>query len=262
MRWGWSLLIPLGLLLWMLTWIVTPDDPRLMTIRVESQVTGEGLVDARIVLGDVVYRTEDAGEIRVEPIPDGTLVRVSAAGHESMERPIEDGSRASLTLSLTGVLVMGAVSDALSGQPVDGGEITVVNALGTPVTSTRTDESGTFVFKFIPEDSSLVVRHDIYGETVELRSDQRSIGIEMDPPPVTGRLVDAQRRGIAGADLSGSDAETVSLEDGSFTLKGVGQRSEVVVRVDGREVLRFTVQGAELGDIEIGASSSTPGASE
>lgn len=262
MMWGWSLLVPVGLLMWVLTWILAPDDPGLTTIRVESQVTGEGLADARIVVGDVVYQADEAGEIRIEPIPDGTEIRVSAAGHESMRQPLEEGDAANVTLSLPGVLVMGAVSDAISRQPVDGAEITVVDALGTPVTSTRTDESGTFVFKFIPEDSSLIVRHDLYGETVEARGDQRSLGIEMEPPPVTGRVVDAQGQGIVGAEVSGPDAETVTGEDGRFTLNGVGQGTDIIVRVEGQDVLSTRIEGADLGEIQVGASSSTPEAGE
>jgi len=262
MKWGWSLLIPLSLLLWLLTWLLAPDDPGLTTIRVESQVTGLGLADARIVVGDVAYRADEDGEIRIEPFPDGTQVRVSAAGHESMQRPIEDGSAENVTLSLAGVLVLGSVSDAISGQPVDGAEIVVIDADGTEVTSTRTDESGTFVFKFIPEDSSLVVQHELYGDMMEPRGDQRTIGIEMDPPPVTGRVVDAQGQGVAGVEIVGPEAETVSGDGGSFTLNEIGQGSEVVIRHEGREVRTLTVEGADLGDIQLEASTSTPEAGE
>lgn len=257
-RWGFSLLLPIALLLWVLVWDLEPEDPQLLAIRAVSQVTGEGIAHASITVDGVPYKTDDAGEIQIDPVPAGTQVVVSAIGYETMQKPLDGSPDRIEVFSLSGVLIPGMVSDALSGSPVEGAELTVVNASGTPVAATRTDEVGGFVFKLIPEDSRLVVAHEVYGVVEQSLGGRRSANVSLAPPPVSGRLVDERGRGIEGVTIAGPRAETVTGPDGRFTLHPVGQGAEIIVSHVGPDEVTIVVEGSDLGDIVLPSIHATP----
>lgn len=258
LRWGMALLLPIALLLWMISVALLPADPDLLRITVESQVTGKSIEGATVVVDQLRYVTDASGTITIEPVPAGTDVRVSAPGHESAGTATTGDSGASLVVSLSAVLVLGSVTDIVSGAPVEGADIVVLDAEGEEVATTRTDRSGTFVFKFIPEDAEIAVTHDVYGEYRQRLDHRRSLLIQLDPPPVTGLVVDATGAPIAGATITGGRENVVTGADGTFTAGGIGQEMELTIMKEGIGSANVTVSGTDLGAIRIPASGSTP----
>ena len=238
-----------------------PGDPDLLRITVASQSTGETIEGASVIVDQIRYVTDASGTVTINPVPAGTGVLVSAHGHESSRLEVTSDVGQTVTVSLTAVLVLGSVTDAVSGAPVDGAGIVVLDENGAEVASTRTDGSGTFVFKLIPEDSAIVVTHDIYGEDRQRLDDQRSLRIQLDPPTVTGKVVDESGQPVAGASVRSALAETVTGVDGTFTIEGVGQGIELTVEPEGRGSRTVTVSGTDLGVIEIPAAGASPEAS-
>ncbi len=121
-----------------------------------SQTTGQGIPEALVQVGAATYQADGEGRVLLLPQPVGSRVVASADGHGTVERDVQDAN-GEMVLSLSGVLVLGSVTDAVSGIPVEGAEITILNAVGEEVASTRTDDSGTFVFTLIPENAELRV---------------------------------------------------------------------------------------------------------
>lgn len=255
-RWAFSLLLPLALLLWSLSLFLAPGDPPLLEIDVVSQTTGRGIDGALVRVGDASYRADGQGMVILPPQSTGSRVVASAEGHETVTDQVED-SDGDMVLSLSGVLVLGSVSDAVSGVPVEGASIAIIDCSGQEVTTTHTDESGTFVFTMIPEDAELVLQHDIYGERREPIGTRRELRIQLSPPAVTGQVVDAAGTPVAGAVLAAGQVQARTDENGAFRLNGVGQGAELTIEGPGRS-LSVEVRGSDLGTITL--ADATPAA--
>lgn len=260
-RWGLGLLVPIAIVLWGFSILLAPDEPDLLRITVESQATGMPIEAASVIVGSARFLTDASGMITIDPVPAGTDVVVSAAGHESAKAETGEADEVAMTVSLSAVLVIGSVSDIVSGVPVVGAELVVLDAGGEEVTMTRTDESGTFVFKFIPEDAEIVVTHGVYGEYRQALEDRRSLQIQLQPPVVTGRVIDASGQPVAGATISSSHLTSVTDGDGVFTMEGVGQGMEIEIVSEGVVERTFIVDGSELGTIRLSEDPATPEAS-
>lgn len=252
-RWALSVLLPLALLFWAISLLLAPGEPPRLEIDVVSQTTGRGIGDALVRVGDLSYRADGNGTIVLPPQPAGSRVVASADGHETASRDVRE-SEGVMVLSLSGVLVLGTVSDAVSGVPVEGATITILGPSEEEVTSTRTDASGTFVFTMIPEDAELVVRHDVYGAWRESIGDRRELRIQLVPPVVTGRVVDAGGQPVEGATLTAGQARARTDAAGQFRLEGAGQGTVVTIEsATGNGSVE--VRGTDLGTIPLPAAT-------
>lgn len=246
------MLLPIALVLWGISLVIAPGEPRLLTIRLESQVTSERLAAASVQVGETRYVADQRGEIIIEPVSPGTMVSVSADGHESMQREVPEPGDGELTLSLSGVLVIGKLVDAISDQPVEGAEVTVAGTDGERVAASHTDEFGNFIFKLIPEDAALTIRDDVYGESTWPIGSDRELRIALDPPPVTGRVVNENGLPLEGIEVRGPAATAVTERGGQFTLVGVGQGEEVVFESSDDQVT-IIAEGQDLGVVTLQA---------
>jgi hypothetical protein len=257
-RWGWTLLLPAAVVIWVVSLLLAPDEPDLLTITVESQAAGGPIENASVLVGEARYLTDEQGRIVIDPVPEGTLLVISADGHETMQREAPDEPGDDLTISLSGVLVSGTLIDRVSNEPVGDAEIRILDASGDAVATTGTDESGMFVFKFVPENAEIVVRHAIYGEHRQSVQERRSMHLELEPPAVHGRVVDREGAPVPGVAVTSAGVRTTSDNDGRFSLGGVGQGSELVLQHGERGEGTVLVQGIELGDIALLESSPSP----
>lgn len=260
-RWGLMLLLPLALILWGLSLVLAPDDPPLLTIHIESQVTSERIPGASVRVGDLHYASDVSGEIRIPVVPAGTTIVASANGHETMEKHVPDSGSGEMTLSLSGVLVVGSLRDAVSDEPIAGAQLTVTNAAGRPVENARTDDAGNFIFKSIPEDGQLVVMSEVYGAFRQAIGDQRTLVVLLDPPRVSGQVVNDRGRPIPGAEVSGEEVSVRSDPNGRFVLDGIGQGSELTVASASDGQVTLVVEGTELGVIVLHDDVAEPLAS-
>jgi hypothetical protein len=257
-RWGWALLLPAAVVVWIVSLLLSPDEPDLLTITVESQVAGGAIENASVLVGDSRYLTDDRGQIVIDPVPQGTLLVISADGHETMQREALEEPGDDVTVSLSGVLVSGTLTDRVSHEPVDDAEISILDASGEAVATTGTDQSGMFVFKFVPENAEIVVHHAIYGEQRQPVQERRSMLLELEPPTVRGRVVDGEGGPVPGVAVSSASAFTTTDDDGRFSMDGVGQGSDLVLQHGERLEATILVQGADLGDIPLHDSPPSP----
>jgi hypothetical protein len=260
-RWGLAIIFPFAVVLWLLSLVFAPGDPDVLTIRVISQVTGEAIDGATVIVDEARYITDEDGTIRIDPMEPGTHIAVSASGYETMGRDLNADHHGDLTFSLSGILVMGALTDAVSGEPVAGATISAIGRDGEKLATSRTDDGGGFVFKLIPEDARLEIVDEIYGASVHPIGDSRIVSIPLDPPPVRGRVVDQAGLPVGEATVSDGQARVTSGPDGAFTLDPVGQGSEVEVSADGHGATTILIEGTDLGDLVLAAPSATPAAS-
>lgn len=259
-RWTLSFLVPIALLLWLGSLLFAPGDPPRLEIDVVSQTTGRGIPGALVQVGAATYRADDMGQVLLKPQPVGSRVVASADGHGTVEREVQDAD-GEMVLSLSGVLVLGSVTDAVSGVPVEGAEIAIIDASGDEVASTRTDDSGTFVFTLIPENADLVLRHDVYGETREQLGARRELRIQLAPPPVAGTVVDDSGEPLQGVKVSAGSVQTETDADGRFRLEGVGQGIGLTVTGTEGSSSTIEVRGTDLGIIVLGDATPEAGAS-
>jgi hypothetical protein len=259
--WSLSLLLPISVVWWIISLLVAPAEPDLLVIRVESQVTGARMPDAVIQVGELRYDADEQGEITIHPVDVGTTIAVTAAGHESLRREVPEPGFGTLTLSLSGVLVYGSIVDALTDQPVAGADVSVPGPEGDIIASAHTDDFGSFIFKFIPEDATLVIADDVYGASTHALEGQRSVLIALDPPPVTGRVVDDAGQPLAGVVITHGQASIQADGAGRFTLTEIGQGAEVVLSLDGTSAT-VNVEGRDLGDIVLQGPAATPDAGD
>ena len=100
-----------------------------------------------------------------------------------------------------------------------------------------TDADGAFVFEGLPAGKVLLIVRDFdeRGLTVELaEGEDKKIGFACQRPPaeraLTGTVLDADRKPLAGVQVSASGQRAVTDAKGAFTIPGValGRRSFVI----------------------------------
>lgn len=175
MRWAYSALLPVALLLLALTVVVAGSRPQTLEIRVASSTSGEAMPGALVTVGETLYRSDEEGRVVVERPAEGATISARVEGFSEVGMPVRE-SGGVRTIQLQPALVAGVVSDADDGAPVAGAEIVLRSEGGGEDIMTHTDRSGRYVFKNVPEQAVLSITSSGY-MPVEVR-----IGAEQQLP--------------------------------------------------------------------------------
>ncbi len=234
MSWRYSLLLPVALLALALTLFAGPQrSPELLTLNVSNAVTGTPLQAAWVTVGSNVYSSDEAGDVIVRRPDDGVAIQVDAAGFGTMSGIVADDTSDRQWVALRPAILTGTVTDATTGAPIPGASLSILDATGEIVSTTRAAQTGVYRFDNAPAAGTLAVDAGAYG-TVEHPLDGTSTrDIAMRLAQASGVVLNSNGEPIQGAIIEAGDATTISGGDGTFTIAGVGDGSTVTASASG-----------------------------
>jgi hypothetical protein len=165
--WNYSLILPLGKLLLVATFLITGPGKDLLEIRVASSTSGEIIPGALVTVGPYSYVADEDGRVIIERPEDGSIFSARFDGFSPVEQPLTSDTRRSQTIQMQPSIVNGVLLDAGTGRPIEGAEITLRDGAGIDVAETRTDYRGAYVFKNIPDSAVLHINAGPYGQRDE-----------------------------------------------------------------------------------------------
>ncbi len=250
-RWSYSLILPVALLLVLVTLAFAEPRKALLELQVTSNVSGEAIPGAAVAIGNTAYIADEDGEIVVERPERGTSLSAASEGYEPLVTKIASTQQGSVTLQLKPSIVQGVLRDRESGEAIGEADVALLDASGNVVAETRTDSSGSYLFKDLPANSLLRIYAEEYG-VIEEQVWQRSVvNLDLERSVYRGKVLDDTGAPLQGTLVQSGDNRVVTGTDGEFTLEGVGQGAEVRITAAGFRSMTRDIGSEGLGDIAL-----------
>jgi len=178
-RWVYSLLLPIALLLVVMTLIAAEPREDIFRIQVVSAVSGDIMPGTIVTVGDDAYRADDRGEVRVVRPADDMDIRAWADGFSGASVPSQETGGVRV-IQMQASLVNGIVMDKASGEPVSGAELSLMVG-DEEIAVTRSDSRGAYIFKNVPEDALIRVLAPGYDEEMLSVGTSRQLDVRLSP---------------------------------------------------------------------------------
>ncbi|HEX2910333.1 MAG TPA: putative glycoside hydrolase [Chloroflexia bacterium] len=150
--------------------------PRVITGTLEDADTKKPIAGRLVKGGDSYTTTDESGKFTFNGLPDDATINVNIVGYATVDKTLEPGKSADVTLDLQSTTFTGSLTDSKSGKPVP-------NALvkSGDLTAT-TGQDGKFTFTDFKRDDStpLTVRAPGY-KIQTFKPSELAQGAKMDP---------------------------------------------------------------------------------
>ncbi len=250
--WKYSILFPLALLLILATavWsLVGGAESIALTIRNSSN--GEAIAGASVVFEEMAYVADESGVVSFERPEQSTTVRVTAEGFRAMSGEISDDTGTEQTVSLQPSTVVGRLTDTASGEPIVGANVALIDASGNQVTSTQTDDSGSYRLIDVPEGARVSIDAGAYGAQTLDVAGVTQLDVALALSLATGTVLNDDGEPLQGAVIRSGEATTVTGGDGTYTLEGVGNGAEVRVTAPGFQETTAVVANGAVDQLQL-----------
>ena len=252
--WRFSLLLPVGILLVVLTMLISllqSDDP-VLSVSVRSSVTNGSIAGAVVRIGESWYRADPNGEVHIREPEVGTEILVSMDGYRSMQGTVGDGSSLTQVVALQPAVLQGTLRDETSGDPIAGAAVNVIDQNGNVLSASTTAGDGSYLLKNVPVDASLRIEGGDYGTVEEAIPEGTTADFALARQVATGRVLDADGNPIQGAIVQSGEISAVSTGDGTFEITGVASGEPVTVMAAGFEDQQLAIPEAmHLADVQL-----------
>jgi len=248
--WRLSLVaLALPLLLGIVTAVYTVwfHDDRLELVVVD-RITGAAIAGATVETATGTYQTDGAGRVRIPRTTAGPW-RISAPDYDAVAvDPVQEARR--LRVLLRPNVVRGSVVRNGDGSPL-GGVLVRAEVAGVTVVSTRTDDSGAYVLRGVPEGATLVFEHEDFATaTLVLGSEQLTADVALKPDVLHGVLRDSSGNPVPGI-VAAASGWVQADADGRYRLKGVAPGERVVFKAPGFRAVEATVPESFMLDVTL-----------
>jgi protocatechuate 3,4-dioxygenase beta subunit len=224
--------------------------PDVLAGTVKDAETGEPVAGATITAGDVSSTSGADGTYRLERVPAGATVHVSAPGYATLDQPVER------TISWDAVLqsnvLTGLVTDAYTGKPIEGAEVKAGTA------STTTGADGNYRLEGVSGNVEVELSAEGYSVVTQTIEKLAPLNVSLRPDVLQGTLVDASTGKpiknatiIATVGITGTDVAFTRIDDstdGSFTLEGIPEQGYVQVLAPGYNKAVVEIKTGEMTD--------------
>lgn len=214
--------------------------------------SGKPVPGASIQLGTSQVTTDPNGLFTLSRWSAKDTLAISANGYEPTAVPITseivpsapDATVALFKATIRPNALSGTVTDAYSGQPVEGARVQASDAI-----SATTDAQGHYRLSNVPEAFAVTASAPNYAiANAELRR-QTSYDLALRPSVLRGTITD-QRTGapISGATITAGDATATSGADGTYQLDNVPEQATVTFDADGYAALDLPLERTTAAD--------------
>jgi hypothetical protein len=250
--WKYSILLPVALLLVLVTalWQIA-NRTELIELTVQDSLTGEAIADAQVVVDQLTYATGGDGAVSFERPEDSTNVRVSATGYRTMTGEIGLATAAEQSVSLQPSTLTGRLTDDVTGEPITDATVAVLDRNGNLVATAVTDATGTYRLTDVPDGASVQIDAASYGNLTQALDGQTELNVPMAIANATGIVLNEAGDPIQGAIARAGDVTAASAGDGTYTLEGVGDGTEVTITAPGFEPMSAQVASGQVGTVEM-----------
>jgi hypothetical protein len=250
-RWQYSLLLPVAILLLVATLLFPEDEADLIEVRVASSTSGEVIPGALVTIGPYRYLADLDGRVIVERPEEGTAISARFDGFSEAKLTSVTDPNLPQVIQLRPSIVNGLLLDAETGTPIKGADISLRDGAGAVVAESRTDERGAYIFKNIPDDAVLHVNAAAYGQHEESVGSRQRVDLLLTQSVVSGTVFDNAGLPLQGAVVQSGELHTLTDSDGLFTLEGATPGAEITVTALGYKSFTGTVDGEPLDDIQL-----------
>jgi hypothetical protein len=245
----------LSLLILAATLAACSRQPVVLTGTVTDAYTGQPVPQASVVIGDTTITTDANGVFQTPQWRTTDTLAVTAPNYEPVSLPLEarpeiaatDAQTITLDTAIRPNSVSGVVTDAFSGAPVAGAQISATTAT-TATIDVATDAEGRYTLAGVPESFTLSVSAPDYAAAEQQIERATSLDLVLRPNVLAGVVTDRYTgQGVAGATVQVGDAQATTADDGSYRVEGVpADAVKVAISADGYAAL----------DQELGATTS------
>jgi hypothetical protein len=250
--WKFSIVLPIAMLLIVASvlWSIgTKQD--LLEITVLDSSSGYVLPGALVTIDSRVYRTNDDGVVRIERLDSGSGVTVSANGYSTTSTTIVDDPSAAQQIAVRPSTLIGTLTDRESGNPIAEASLTLVDARGAELATTKSDAEGGYRFVDVPGNATLRITAGSYGSVEAPVGNTASRDFVFELRQAQGLVVDPEGKPIQGAVVRSGDVTGVTGGDGTFTLEGVGNGAELTISASGFGSVQAVVNGGRVADVRL-----------
>ena len=223
----------------------------LIDVTVQDSSSGEAIAGALVEVDRLVYETGDDGVVTIEHPGAAATVRVSANGFIPVVREISSDTADSQPISLRPSTLTGTLTIDQTGDPIAGAGVAVLNSDGTVVSSTRTDDSGSYRLIDIPEGAIVQIDAGAYGTLSEEVGTNTEMRFSLSLRSASGVIVDDDGEPIQGAVVRFGNATSISSGDGTYVLEGVVDGDEVTITAPGFELITAMVSNGEIAQVQM-----------
>nr|MBA3276995.1 carboxypeptidase regulatory-like domain-containing protein [Chloroflexia bacterium] len=225
--------------------------PELIDLTVHNGSTGETIPGARVVIDGLTYASGDDGTVTFERPGESAAVEVSATGFIPLSGEITEVTGAEQTVSLRPSTLSGRVSDESTGEPIAAATVAILDAAGNVVASTQTDESGAYRLTDLPDGASVQVDAGVYGTLSQEVGANTELSFPLALTSATGIVVDEAGEPLQGAMVRSGEATSISGGDGTYSLEGVANGSEVTLTAPGFESVTAPVANGAVEQVQM-----------
>ena len=152
-------------------------------VAVTDSATGQALQGAIVTVGDQQISTNDKGIATVKRPDDAQSITVQAVNYEPMWGTIDKSSKTEQAVALRSTTVSGVLTDAVTGQPIAGARVVVMDANGPTEISATTAADGTYTVKGVPSGATIQAESSAYQTTSTQPNGSNKVDMAMAPAP-------------------------------------------------------------------------------
>ncbi|MFO7169510.1 MAG: putative glycoside hydrolase [Chloroflexota bacterium] len=218
-----------------------------ITGTITDAYTGQPVGAAQITLGSNTLTTDAAGNYQIPRWSIKDQLTVSASGYEpvtidlatkpQLERP-QPPAVSLDTIAIRPNTLSGVITDAYTGEPVDGALVKVTDAI-----SATTAADGSFSLAGLPESFVVEITKEDYEPLSESLARTTTFDAAIRPNVLTGQVTDRfSGAPVAGATVRAGEASAETDAEGRYRLVGVPEQATVTVDAEGYAELTQPVE--------------------
>ena len=218
-----------------------------ITGTITDAYTGQPVGAAQITLGSNTLTTDAAGNYQIPRWSTKDQLTVSASGYEpvtidlatkpQLERP-QPPAVSLDTIAIRPNTLSGVITDAYTGEPVDGALVKVTDAI-----SATTAADGSFSLAGLPESFVVEITKEDYEPLSESLARTTTFDAAIRPNVLTGQVTDRfSGAPVAGATVRAGEASAETDAEGRYRLVGVPEQATVTVDAEGYAELTQPVE--------------------
>lgn len=222
--------------------------PDVLAGTVKDAETGKPVAGATVKAGAASATSADDGTYRLEGIPAGATVLVSAPGYAVVEQPLDRNTTWDATLQSN--VLTGLVTDAYTGKPVAGATVKAGSASATSA------DDGSYRLEGISGKVDVELSAAGYSVVTQTIDKLAPLNVSLRPDVFQGTLVNSTTGEpiknatiIATVGLTGTDVAYTRIDaskDGSFTLEGIPEQGYVQVLAPGYSKAVVEIKPGEM----------------
>lgn len=226
--------------------------PVVLTGTITDAYTGQPVPQATVAIGDTTITTDSAGVFQTPQWAKSDTLAITAPNYEPFQLPLEDRPELAITEAQTITLdsairpnnLGGVISDAFTGKPVAGAQVTAsFNVTSTLTAATGAD--GRYSLVGLPEQFKLEVSAPDYASEAAELTRSTSQDLVLRPNVLVGNVTDRYTgQGVASATVAVGDASAVTGADGTYRVEAIPSGvTSVAISADG-----YAALDQELGE--------------